>query len=286
MAKMFPDSGVPASDALNSLPDVNTIAGCAELWYSTSRCQPRFDPAAANAMLAELMNLINKGEVAYDCTKLDNIERAVRYLIQRGLPVGGSLAVGPNDYTLSLDPTLTRYNNYLTLIIVPNVNNQGAMRINVDGKGLVPVLRNDGQQVQAGDFLANRPALISYWNGTFYSVGLLASQVPLRGVGAIDAWVRVDGNDFTGDGTSNDPSHAFRTINGAYNAIGSRYTQTPGFQINFKLGIPGDYEAFDIGNGINAMSIIGLDGQSPGSYRITSYTYPSGDAAAGIVADC
>ena len=52
---MFPDSGVPPSDAKNSLPDVTTN-NCNELWYSTNRCQPRFDPAAANAMLAEDMN--------------------------------------------------------------------------------------------------------------------------------------------------------------------------------------------------------------------------------------
>src|SRR6187401_301447 len=111
---MFPDSGVPAADAKNSI-DVNTPAGCNELWYSTSRCQPRFDPAAANAMLAEDMNLIMKGEVVYDCKQLDNIERAVRYINQRGIPRGAVLAGGPLAYTGVLDPPATRYNNYMTL---------------------------------------------------------------------------------------------------------------------------------------------------------------------------
>src|SRR6187401_21250 len=114
---MFPDSGVPAADAKNSI-DVNTPAGCNKLWYSTSRCQPRFDPAAANAMLAEDMNLIMKGELQYDCNRLDHIERATRYLVQRGLPRAAYLTNGPNNYITNMDPPLTRYNNFLTLTIV------------------------------------------------------------------------------------------------------------------------------------------------------------------------
>src|SRR6188768_2279743 len=115
---MFPDSGVPPSDAKNSLPDVNT-ANCPELWYSTSRCQPRFDPAAANAMLAEDMNLVIRGEVQYDCLKLDNIERAVRYINQRGLPRSIRMLGGPLAYYGALDPIMTRYSDYMTLTAVP-----------------------------------------------------------------------------------------------------------------------------------------------------------------------
>src|SRR4029077_2068523 len=101
MTKMFPDSGVPPADAINSLPDVDTKGGCDELWYSTSRCQPRFDPAAANAMLAEDMNLVMKGEVTYDCTTQTNLELAVRYLIQRGLPNCSMWQAGPYNYVTS-----------------------------------------------------------------------------------------------------------------------------------------------------------------------------------------
>ena len=48
-------------------------------------------------------------------------------------------------------------------------------------------------------------------------------QVPLTATGAVDAWVRTDGNDATGDGTANSPDKAFRTIEGAWNAVGGRY---------------------------------------------------------------
>src|SRR6186713_3380664 len=119
---MFPDSGVPAADAKNSI-DVNTPAGCNELWYSTSRCQPRFDPAAANAMLAEQMNLIMRGEVQYDCLNLTNVERAVRYIVQRGIPCGAEAIGGPTAYTVALDPVLTRYNDFLALLLVPQTTN-------------------------------------------------------------------------------------------------------------------------------------------------------------------
>jgi len=270
---MFPDSGVPPADAKNSLPDVDT-AGCDELWYSTSRCQPRFDPAAANAMLAEQMNLIMKGEVQYKCPDLNNVELATRYIIQRGLQTGGIAQAGPFDYLLTLDPPLTRYNNYLTLIIVPASDNQGAVRINVNGKGLVPILRNDGQQLKFGDMLVNRPALISYWSGAFYMVGLVSSQV-LKLSPALEFWIRTDGNDSTGDGTANTAAKAFRTIAGCWYAVGSRYAATPTFAIHMKLGIPGTYEGTNLGPFGGNVSLTG-DEANPSAYRISGVIFYPG----------
>ncbi|MGY3615649.1 hypothetical protein [Bradyrhizobium sp. USDA 10063] len=217
MTAMFPDSGVPASDAKNSLLDPNTI-NCIELWYSTSRCQPRFDPAAANAMLAELLNLIARGEVVYDCTRFDNIERAARYLVQRGIPRGAYAAGGGSVYTLAMDPTLTRYNNFLTLTIVPAITNTTVVRVNIDNLGLVPVLRNDGQELQAKDWTGGVPTIIAYWNGYFFNVGFVASQVPPGPLTApLDLWVNnAFGND-NNDGHANDPAHALATFQRAIN---------------------------------------------------------------------
>jgi len=281
---MFPDSGVPPGEAKNSLPDVDT-AGCNELWYSTSRCQPRFDPAAANAMLAEQMNLIMKGEVQYQCVNLDNVERAVRYIIQRGLPVGSYASGGPFDYIMAMNPTLTRYNDYLTLVIIPAVNNQGVSRINIDNKGWVPILRNDGQNLQFLDMRAGKPLIISYWQGAFYVVGLVASQVPMVAYGTVDAWVRTDGNDSTGDGTENTAAKAFRTINGAFAAIGSRYAQTPSFAIHFRLGIPGTYETARLAYSAITMIITG-DINNPAAYRLAGTRYLNGKSYACYITDC
>ena len=265
---MFPDSGVPPADARNSLPDVNT-QGCDELWYSTSRCQPRFDPAAANAMLAEQMNLINKGEVSYRCDVLNNVEQSVRYLIQRGIPKGAILWDGPFDYRANLDPGLTRYSDYLTLVVIPSVHNQGAMKVNIDGLGLVPILRNDYQPVESMDFKAGFPTLISYWNGNFFHVGLLPSQVPLVVKGAVDIWIRTDGSDELGDGSANSPDKAFKTIAGAWGRVGSRYASTPLFTMNMKLGIPGDYAGARLGPFGGRVTLSG-DRFNRAGYRITS----------------
>jgi len=265
---MFPDSGVPAADAKNSI-DVNTPAGCNELWYSTSRCQPRFDPAAANAMLAEDMNLIMKGELQYDCSRLDHIERAVRYINQRGLPRSTYMTGGPNNYSAALDPVATRYNNFMTLTVVPETTNQPVVTININGLGGVYLLRNDGQHLERLDLRAGIPYIICYLNGYFYVCGMVASQVPLLVKGGIDCWIRTDGNDTTGDGTLNTPDKAFRTIAGCWNAVGSRYAATPLFSINMRLGIPGTYDGTSISAFGGAVSLTG-DQNNPGSYRIRS----------------
>src|SRR5262245_57092417 len=186
MTAMFPGSGVPHYDARNSLPDPATV-NCDELWYSTSRCQPRFDPAAANAMLAEQINLINRGEITYDCNYLNQVELSVRYLIQRGLPRGGLLMeqqTSPFYYAVNLDPPATRYSDFMTLTLVPwmvdcGTQNRGYVRINVNGLGWVPLFRNDGQEVRAADLRAGIPFIASYYKGAFYYIGLCASQVPI-----------------------------------------------------------------------------------------------------------
>jgi hypothetical protein len=232
MTAMFPGSGVPAADARNSLPDPDTV-NCDELWYSTSRCQPRFDPAAANAVLAELINLINKGEVSYDCDFLNNVETAVRYLIQRGLPIHAPATGGPADYLLDLDPDATRYNDGMTLMVVPNVNNNGPVRVNANGLGLVPVLRNDGTAMLLDDWRANRPSQISYWQGSFYLVSLSQAQVSKTLGAPLDLWVNNAIGLDTNDGTANDAAHALATIQ---KAVDLAFSYLPGpYPINIHV---------------------------------------------------
>lgn len=268
---MFPDSGVPANEAKNTI-DVNTPAGCAELWYSTSRCQPRFDPAAANAMLAEDMNLIMKGELQYDCARLDHIERAVRYINQRGLPRALYMQGGPNAYWGGLDPGVTRYNDYMTLTVVPAMTCGNQVTLDI-GLGAAYVLRNDGSHMEREDLKAGRPIILVFYGGYWYAAGLVASQVPIIVKGGIDCWIRPDGNDVTGDGTANTPGKAFRTINGCWAAVGSRYAATPLFSINMRLGIPGDYEAGAIANFGGNVSLTG-DPYNYTAYRILSRQDP------------
>jgi hypothetical protein len=266
---MFPDSGVPPSSALNSLPDVNTAVPASELWYSTSRCNPRFDPAAANAMLSEQMNLIMKAGLQYDNSTLTHVERAVRYIAQKGLTSGATLFGGPFDYTAALDPVMLGYNDYMTLTMIPAASNQGAVRINIDGRGWVALLRNDGQQLQSMDLRASIPVVIAYYAGNWYHVGLCASQVPLLINGAVDIWIRTDGSDATGDGSANTPDKAFATIQGAWSKMGGRYATTPLLVMNFRLGIPGTYVGAQLGPFGSSWNLFG-DVNNRGAYRLSS----------------
>jgi hypothetical protein len=80
MPGVYPNSGVPAAQTSNGVDvDSENCAGN-ELFYSVIRCQPRFDPAAMNAVISEILNLATCDGEAYDCSRLDNLCRAVTAL--------------------------------------------------------------------------------------------------------------------------------------------------------------------------------------------------------------
>lgn len=278
MTAMFPDSGVPATDAANSIPDnqVQAQADCTKLWYSTSRCQPRFDPKAANAMLSEMIHLINQGEVIYDCNYLDQVQLSVRRIVQRGLPKYVILAQqSPNYYTGCPDPVLTRYNDGLSLVVIPAVTNTGACGVNLCNLGFVPILRNNGTQLSAGDFWAGAPVLISYYAGYFWAVGMgiVRSDIPIvqdlpKVLHAdVDAWVNCNtGNDNTGDGT---PGNPFRTIIGAWRKLGALYIASPIYAINIRLQVAGDYEWCSI-NAYGGKVVLWGNAAARAGYRVLS----------------
>lgn len=171
MTAMFPDSGVPPQDARNTILDPDT-QNCNELWYSTSRCQPRFDPAAANAALAELINLINAGEVSYDCAKLDQVQLAVKYLIQRGEMKGTVTTGGPLNYVGNLVPPATRYNDYMEVTIIPNVDNGVPATLSLNGLPFAPIVHVDGTPLAEGEMKANVPQHLQYYMGKWFWLGI------------------------------------------------------------------------------------------------------------------
>lgn len=81
MTGVFPNSGVSASEASNTIANPDLVAGCIALWASTNRCQPRFDPAAFNAVVSEILNFINCGTTQYDCNRLDNMCVAINAML-------------------------------------------------------------------------------------------------------------------------------------------------------------------------------------------------------------
>jgi hypothetical protein len=151
--------------------------------YYGNGCDVRLRPEVVNSLISEIEATCDEARVAYDYSKLDNLETAVRYLIQRGL-ARSSLAVpidaGNLDYILTLLPKCTGPNNFMSLIIIPSVTNLGAVRLNADSTNFFPLLRNDSSPVRAGDLKVNIPVLIAFWQNTWYAVNRLPSQVPAR----------------------------------------------------------------------------------------------------------
>jgi hypothetical protein len=236
MTGMMPDSGVPASDAKNSILDPNTV-NCDELWYSTSRCQPRFDPAAANAVLAELINAVNCAGIPYDCSKLTNLCDAIAYTVQNGDSWCAPLTNGPNDYLGALNPPLLAYPTAdccMAIKVIPNVNNAaGGTRVNFNNLGWISVVRNDGEPLQANDWTAGIPVMIIYCNGRFVSIGMVGSQVPKPLSRPLDLWVNNSFGSDAHDGLSNDPAHALNTFQ---RAIDIAYSYQPGqYPVNIHI---------------------------------------------------
>lgn len=78
MAGIFPVGGIAAGGTLNAASPVVTDEGCLPLYHRVG-CVPQFDPAAANALISEIINAINVVK-SYDCSRLDNLADAFKYL--------------------------------------------------------------------------------------------------------------------------------------------------------------------------------------------------------------
>jgi hypothetical protein len=76
MAGLFPSGGTTPANTRNAVLSPNVLAGCDPLFYRAD-CNPRFDPVATNAIISELINAVNGADIAYDCSKLDNLQRAI-----------------------------------------------------------------------------------------------------------------------------------------------------------------------------------------------------------------
>lgn len=106
---IFPRTGVDAANTSNAV-DVtafeNNLENCASpLFYSTGRCTPRFDPEAANAMLSELLNTMEKSGLGYDCSRLDNLADAVT--ASQHIGDRGTIHCHPEDIFRVNNPQIT-----------------------------------------------------------------------------------------------------------------------------------------------------------------------------------
>lgn len=80
---IFPQGGTPPQDTKNAVTDVNAVAACAILFYRLG-CNPRFDPMSTNAIISEIVSVVNDLGLQYDCNSLDNLSRAIKNAINTG----------------------------------------------------------------------------------------------------------------------------------------------------------------------------------------------------------
>src|SRR5215472_6700511 len=78
------DPNLPVQAFLPTIPPADTAA----LYYGNG-CDVRLMPYVLNSIISEIASTVDRGEVAYRFSSLRNQELAIRYLIQRGMPMGG-----------------------------------------------------------------------------------------------------------------------------------------------------------------------------------------------------
>lgn len=76
MSGISPNGGVSASSTTNTAVSPLVKAGCNLLYYKLS-CNPKFDPAAANAVISEFLNFMKAMGHEWDCESLTNLADAM-----------------------------------------------------------------------------------------------------------------------------------------------------------------------------------------------------------------
>lgn len=287
MAGIFPastDGGLPPNPGNSTNPSHAYLPAKLPLdttaLYYGNGCDVRLRPEVLNSLISEVAAICDRVHLPYQSGLLTNLRSAVEYIVQRGIPCYAVGTGGPFVYTAAMSPPCLAYNDGMVVIVLPAITNQGATSVNLDGVGLVPVLRNDGQQLQSKDWLAHIPQPIAFYQGNFYQLGLVSSQVPLL-AGPLDVWVRTDGSDVTGDGSANTPAAAFMTIQHAWNVVAGRYAATPLTVINIRLGIPGTYAGASFSSYGGSLAIWGdPTGAAPDNYKIAGV--PTSPVAASL----
>jgi hypothetical protein len=151
MAGILPSNGVPPGSTQGGITNPQLAAGCENLYYPP-RCAPRLDPFAMNALISEVVNLLNRLGRAYDCNQNDNLADAFLSLAggQMTYNISGGTA---NARTLSLPPIFSSLGLVAGMEVVfrSHATNTDEMTMNVDGLGARPIVSASGNPMEPGD---------------------------------------------------------------------------------------------------------------------------------------
>lgn len=180
-----PNPALPTSPAQAYAP-VTMPLDTDALYYGNG-CDVRLRPHVLNSLISEGLALIDRVGLPYRPGRLTNLREGVEYIDQKGLPrwvVLQPQATPVYNYIGILDPPLLNgLNNGMVLTALPTVTNIGNVRIDVGNGAFVPVLRNDSEQLEAGDWTDHVPQPIAYFDGAWHMLGLARSQGARKAAG-------------------------------------------------------------------------------------------------------
>jgi hypothetical protein len=159
------------------------------------------------------------------------------YLIH--IPYAEDSSLIPNQIVASFSPAITTVQPGDVVIVKVKNKNTGAVTLQPNAMSAMPVLRNDGQPLQASDLLNGEAIMLEYNTSYWQLLRLARSQVYIKLTTDLIVYVRPDGNDLN-DGSANDSGHAFQHIQAAIDYCHKNFllgTQ----QVTIQLGIPGTY---------------------------------------------
>lgn len=222
----------------NSLDD-NTRAPLASEFESGYPCgeadQALFNWTAGYPV-GQIWNVILNSGIAPNPAKLLDLAQA----IQSQKLNFGTAAGAANAVTVTLAPAPLSLNSGLWLRLKVTTTNTQAVTLNVNGLGAKSVIRIDGDPLVEGDLTTDDMAELVYdgaaWRLVSFCRSLLPKPLTANQTFFLDAAAGNDANNGLTAGT------AFRTFDGAWTAVQTRYAPSDKYSINFKLA-PGTYNA-------------------------------------------
>lgn len=156
------------------------------------------------------------------------------------IPYAEDTDATPNGITGIYTPAITAPTSGDLVLIKINGRNTGPVMFKVNALAPVPIIRTDGQFLQAFDLDHNEILLLVYNVDRWQCLRLVRSQVMFKLNANLILYVRTDGDDVNGDGSVNDAAHAFKTPQRAVDFIKQSFL-IAGRTVTIQFGIPGTY---------------------------------------------
>ena len=192
-------------------------------------------------MRAGMIALLVDDSNVFQMVNFQGVTSSVNNQYNIDIPYAEDTGTANNILTFYSPPITGQVAGDLVLVKV-KVTNTGAVMFKINGPSSTPqpIYRNDGQPLQAYDLLGGECILIEYNTTYWQMLRLVRSQVYFKLNADLTLYVRIDGNDTSGDGSLNDASHAFKTVQRAINFVRESFL-IAGRKVKIILGMTGTY---------------------------------------------